>query len=136
MLLAGVPILLVLLQPDLGTIMVLVAIVLGVLLVSGAPSRWVVGLILAGVIGAVGVAQLGLLSEYQVDRFAAFANPSLDPRGFGYNTNQARIAIGSGGPTGKGLGQGTQTNGQLVPSSRPTSCSRWRGRSSGSSAPA
>jgi rod shape determining protein RodA len=50
-----------------------------------------------------------------VNRFAAFANPELDPRGVGYNTNQARIAIGSGGLTGKGLGEGSQTNGQFVP---------------------
>jgi rod shape determining protein RodA len=115
LLLAGVPIMLVLLQPDLGTVMVLAAIVLGVLMVSGAPNRWVVGLILAGVIGAFAVAQLGVLSDYQVARFAAFANPELDPRGVGYNTNQARIAIGSGGLTGKGLGQGSQTNGHFVP---------------------
>jgi rod shape determining protein RodA len=115
LLLAAVPVALVLLQPDLGTVMVLVAIVLGMLVVSGAPNRWLVGLVLAGVIGAVTVAQLGLLSEYQVDRFAAFANPELDPRGVGYNAKQARIAIGSGGLTGKGLGQGSQTNGQFVP---------------------
>jgi rod shape determining protein RodA len=115
LLLAAVPIALVLLQPDLGTVMVLVAIVLGVLLVAGVPNRWLVGLILAGVIGSITVAQLGLLSEYQVDRFAAFANPELDPRGVGYNAKQARIAIGSGGLTGKGLGHGSQTNGQFVP---------------------
>jgi rod shape determining protein RodA len=115
LLLAGVPITLVLLQPDLGTVMVLVVIALGTLMVSGAPNRWVMGLVVAGVIGAFGVAQLGLLSSYQVDRFAAFANPKLDPRGVGYNTNQARIAIGSGGLTGKGLGEGSQTNGQFVP---------------------
>jgi rod shape determining protein RodA len=115
LLLAAVPVALVLLQPDLGTVMVLVAIVLGMLVVSGAPNRWLVGLVLAGVVGAVTVAQLGLLSEYQVDRFAAFANPELDPRGVGYNAKQARIAIGSGGLTGKGLGQGSQTNGQFVP---------------------
>jgi rod shape determining protein RodA len=115
LLLAGVPVLLVLLQPDLGTVMVLVAIVLGVLTVSGAPNRWLAGLVLAGVAGAFAAAQLGVLSEYQVNRFAAFANPELDPRGVGYNTNQARIAIGSGGLTGKGLGEGSQTNGQFVP---------------------
>ena len=48
-------------------------------------------------------------------RFAAFADPTLDPKGVGYNTNQARIAIGAGGLTGKGLFGGSQTSGQFVP---------------------
>ena len=113
--LAAVPMALIMLQPDLGTVLVLVFIVLGVLAISGASARWVGGLCLAGVVVCVGAVQLGVLSDYQVDRFAAFANPELDPRGVGYNTNQARIAIGSGGLTGKGLFEGTQTNGRFIP---------------------
>jgi rod shape determining protein RodA len=113
--LALLPVLIILLMPDLGSIMVLVAIVLGVLLASGASTRWVVGLIVAGVAGSVAVWKLGVLSQYQVDRFAAFANPALDPSGVGYNTSQARIAIGSGGLLGKGLFHGSQTTGQFVP---------------------
>lgn len=113
--LATLPIAIVLLMPDLGSVMVMAVIVLGVLLASGASNRWVVGLIGAAVIGAVLIWQLGVLDQYQIDRFAAFANPALDPAGVGYNTNQARIAIGSGGLTGKGLFHGTQTTGQFVP---------------------
>ncbi|WP_049567909.1 FtsW/RodA/SpoVE family cell cycle protein, partial [Streptomyces sp. SBT349] len=100
---------------DLGMAMVISVIVLGILLASGAAMRWSIGLILAGVAGAVLVWALGLLDDYQIDRFAAFADPSRDPAGVGYNTNQARIAIGSGGLDGKGLFQGTQTTGQFVP---------------------
>lgn len=113
--LAALPILIIMLMPDLGSVMVIVMIILGVLLASGASNRWVLGLIGAGVAGAVAVAALGLLDEYQINRFAAFANPNLDPAGVGYNTNQARIAIGSGGLTGTGLFKGSQTTGQFVP---------------------
>jgi rod shape determining protein RodA len=113
--LAVVPILIIMLMPDLGSIMVLAAIILGALLASGSDNRWVFGLILAGIAGSLTVWKLGILSKYQVDRFAAFANPALDPSGVGYNTSQARIAIGSGGLLGKGLFHGSQTTGQFVP---------------------
>ncbi len=113
--LAALPMGLVMLQPDLGTTMVMAFIVLGVLTVSGAPARWPLGLIAAGVVAGFVVVRLGLLSEYQMNRFAAFADPSLDPRGVGYNTIQSRIAIGAGGLTGKGLFHGSQTTGQFVP---------------------
>ncbi|MBQ0829256.1 rod shape-determining protein RodA [Streptomyces tagetis] len=113
--LATVPMLIVMLMPDLGSVMVMVVIVLGVLLASGASNRWVFGLLGTGVLGSLAVWQLGILDEYQINRFAAFANPELDPAGVGYNTNQARIAIGSGGLTGSGLFQGSQTTGRFVP---------------------
>ncbi|MGI5140048.1 MULTISPECIES: rod shape-determining protein RodA [unclassified Streptomyces] len=113
--LASVPMLIIMLMPDLGSVMVMVIIVLGVLLASGASNRWVFGLIGAGALGAIAVWQLHILDEYQINRFAAFANPDLDPAGVGYNTNQARIAIGSGGLTGAGLFHGSQTTGQFVP---------------------
>lgn len=113
--LALLPMVIVMGMPDLGSVMVMAVIVLGVLLASGASNRWVFGLLTAGIAGAVAVWQLGLLDDYQIARFAAFANPALDPAGVGYNTNQARIAIGSGGLTGTGLFQGTQTTGQFVP---------------------
>ncbi|MEV4438897.1 rod shape-determining protein RodA [Streptomyces sp. NPDC049577] len=113
--LAALPTLIILLMPDLGSVMVLVVIVLAVLLASGASNRWIAGLLGAGVIGCLLIWQLGILDTYQINRFAAFANPALDPSGVGYNTNQARIAIGSGGLTGAGLFHGSQTSGQFVP---------------------
>jgi len=113
--LAALPIVIILLMPDLGSVMVLVVIVLAVLLSSGASNRWIAGLLGTGVVGCVLIWQLGVLDEYQINRFAAFANPALDPAGVGYNTNQARIAIGSGGLTGSGLFHGSQTTGQFVP---------------------
>ena len=112
--LSAVPLGLILLQPDLGTIMVLVFTILGVLGVSGAPLRWVGGLVVVGVTLGVLVAP-HLLSTYQKDRFAAFTNTQMDPRGVGYNTRQARYAIGSGGLTGSGLLRGPQTQGQFIP---------------------
>ena len=112
--LCAVPMGLIMLQPDLGTVMVIVFIVLGVLAVAGSPARWVAGLLLAGAVLGAGVAP-HLLSTYQKDRFAAFTNTQLDPGGVGYNTRQARTAIGSGGITGKGLFRGSQTQGRFIP---------------------
>lgn len=66
-------------MPDLGTVLVLLTIILGVLLASGASNRWVFGLIAVGVVGCLAVWQLHILDQYQINRFAAFANPSLDP---------------------------------------------------------
>jgi rod shape determining protein RodA len=132
--LTAVPVVLVLLQPDLGTVMVMVFLVLGILAVSGAPSKWIVGLLLAGVVGGFFAVQAGVLEDYQVKRLTAFADPTADPRGAGYNTQQARIAIGSGGLWGTGLLEGRRRRAASSPSSRPTSCSPSRGRSSASSA--
>ncbi|MFF7244129.1 rod shape-determining protein RodA [Embleya sp. NPDC008237] len=112
---AAVPMAVIMLMPDLGSVMVLAMIVLGVLLASGARARWMVALIAMAAAGAVAVVHLGLLSEYQIDRFRAFADPNFDPGGVGYNTAMARLAIGSGGLMGKGLFHGEQTSGQYVP---------------------
>ncbi len=113
--LAGVPAALIMLQPDLGTTMVLCAILMGMLAISGVAKRWTLGLVLAGVGTAVAAVALGLLEDYQIARFTAFVDPTADPRGAGYNANQAKIAVGSGGLLGKGLFQGEQTTGQFVP---------------------
>jgi len=111
----AVQLVLILLEPDLGTAVITGLISLAVIAISGVKARWVVGLIvLGGLMGAAAV-MFGFVSTYQVDRLAAFADPSLDPAGAGYNTQQARIAIGSGGLSGQGLFQGTQTAGQFVP---------------------
>nr|WP_226961991.1 MULTISPECIES: rod shape-determining protein RodA [Streptomyces] len=115
LLVVAVPAALVMLMPDVGQTMVLAVIALGVLAASGTGRAWILGLVTLGVAGAVAVWQVGLLDEYQINRFAAFANPALDPAGVGYNTNQARIAIGSGGLFGQGLFHGSQTLGQFVP---------------------
>ena len=112
---AGLPALLILMQPDLGTMLVLSATVFGVLAVSGAPRRWLTAMVAAGVVGATLVVSLGILKTYQVNRFMAFTNPDLDPRGAGYNTTQARIAIGNGGLFGQGLFGGSQTRSGFVP---------------------
>jgi rod shape determining protein RodA len=112
---AAVPLGLVMLQPDLGSALVLVVLLLGVITVSGAPARWLVGLLLLGAV-AVGVAaSTNVLDSYQKDRLTAFADPHADPRGIGYQTRQVRIAIGSGGVEGEGLFHGSQTQGGFVP---------------------
>ena len=113
--LAAVPLGLVMLQPDLGTAMVFVFTVLGVLLLSGTPVRWLAALIAAGILVIVASVQLGVLKEYQLERFRAFTDQDSDTLGAAYNITQARIAIGNGGLTGTGLFQGTQTNGKFVP---------------------
>jgi rod shape determining protein RodA len=112
---AGVPAVLILMQPDLGTMLVLSATVFGVLAVAGAGRWWLGGLTLAAVVGAVAAVSMGVLKPYQVDRFMAFTNPGLDPRGAGYNTEQARIAVGNGGLFGQGLFDGSQTRSGFVP---------------------
>ena len=115
LLIAAVPAALIMLQPDLGTMLVLAATVFGVLAASGAPRRWLVVLTVGAISGAVAAVRGGVLKEYQVDRFLAFTNPDLDPRGAGYNVEQARIAVGNGGWFGHGLLNGSQTRSGFVP---------------------
>jgi rod shape determining protein RodA len=113
--LAALPGALVMLQPDLGTTLVFGTVIIGMLAVSGAPKRWVFGLFGGAASAALAVWWLHLLKPYQINRFTAFADPSKDPRGAGYNAQQARIAVGSGGFFGKGLFHGEQTTGHFVP---------------------
>lgn len=112
---AGLPLLIILAQNDTGTSLVIAAVVVSVIAVSGARTRWVVGLIGGGILGILAAVQLGLLREYQVDRLTSFINPAGDTQGAAYNANQARIAIGGGGWSGYGLFQGPQTQGNFVP---------------------
>jgi len=112
--LCAVPMFLIMLQPDFGTTMVFIFVILGVLAVAGAPTRWIAGLLLAGVLAGVFVAP-HVLKSYQLDRFRVVANPHAAPHTVGYNTQQARVAIGSGGLLGKGLFHGTQTQGRFIP---------------------
>jgi rod shape determining protein RodA len=112
---AGIPMSVISLLPDLGSTMVIMATTAGMVVISGVRLRKLAVLgILVGA-GAFAAVKLHLLAQHQLNRFAAFADPNLDPQGVGYNTHQARLAIGSGGVFGQGLFQGTQTNGQFVP---------------------
>jgi rod shape determining protein RodA len=112
--LAAVPMALIMLQPDVGTVMVFVFTILGVLSVAGVSWKWIVGLIALGALVAYAAVALHLLKSYQLDRFRSFANPNVSNAAT-YNVTQARIAIGSGGLTGSGLFHGSQTNGRFVP---------------------
>ena len=114
-LVAGVPTGIIMLLPDLGSAMVILVATAGLLVFAGTSGRWLAVLAAGSAVAAVAAAQLHLLARHQVNRFAAFADPHLDPQGVGYNTAQARLAIGSGGVLGKGLFNGTQTNGRYVP---------------------
>ncbi|GAA2017730.1 rod shape-determining protein RodA [Catenulispora yoronensis] len=112
---AGVPTGIIMLLPDLGSAMVIMVATAGLLVFAGTSGKWLALLGVGAATAAVAATQLHLLAQHQVNRFAAFADPHLDPQGVGYNTAQARLAIGSGGVLGKGLFNGTQTNGRYVP---------------------
>jgi rod shape determining protein RodA len=104
---AGPPLVLVLLQPDLGTSLVFGAIVFGVLFVSGASLRWL-GVAVVGLVAALPIIWTEVLKDYQKQRLAAFLDPSSDPLGSGYQLLQSQIAVGTGGVFGKGLTNGSQ----------------------------
>jgi rod shape determining protein RodA len=112
---AAVPILLILLQPDMGTVFIISIAVVTILGVSGASSKWVIGLLLVALIGGFGATKAGVISEYQVKRLQSFVDPNADTQGSGYQLRQARITVGSGGLIGTGLFNGPQTNGRFVP---------------------
>lgn len=113
--LIAVPLGLIMLQPDLGSAMVLGCAAFGVLVSAGVRARWTIGLIVLGVLVAVVAVKGGILHGYQLDRFKSFTNPTHDLQGASYNVNQAHIAIANGGLSGTGLFQGPQTNGGYVP---------------------
>lgn len=113
--LAGVPVLLVLAQPDLGSATVLVMLTLGVVAVSGASRWWLIAGVAALVGAVVAAFTTPILSGYQRNRLLAFMDPGIDPRGIGYQVQQVRLAIGSGGWSGQGLGEGRQTQGGFIP---------------------
>ena len=112
---AAVPIVLILLQPDLGTVVIISAAILAIIGTSGAPTRWVIGLLVLAVIGGFVAVQTGVVDKYQVARLQSFVDPTADPQATGYQLRQSRITIGSGGIIGKGLFNGPQTNGRFVP---------------------
>lgn len=112
---AAVPVLLIVAQPDLGTVLIISAAILAMIGASGAPSRWVVGLLILAIVGIFTAVQTGAVSQYQIARLQSFVDPSADPQSTGYQLRQSRITIGSGGILGKGLFNGPQTNGRFVP---------------------
>ncbi|MAT60895.1 MAG: rod shape-determining protein RodA [Micrococcales bacterium] len=113
--LAAVPIALIILGNDTGSALVTTGIVAAMMLVAGVSWRWLTGLAAAGAAVVTLAVMAGVLAEYQVQRLLAFLDPTADLTGFGLNTVQSRIAVGSGGLTGQGLFEGTQTQGDFVP---------------------
>lgn len=120
-LLLVVPMSLIYLQPDLGTMLVFVAVAMGMLLVAGAQLRHIVVISLTGILALVLVFSIDafqgprLLNETQRNRLTAFLDQDFEPLEASYNLRQSQIAIGAGGIWGQGWKQGTQTNLDLVP---------------------
>ena len=112
--LTGVPAVLVMLQPDLGTALTLGAILVAALWLGGLPWRTWVALTVAGVV-VVGAAWLWALKPYQRERILTFADPERAPYTSGYQQRQSKIAVGSGGVSGKGLRSGTQSQLRFLP---------------------
>jgi rod shape determining protein RodA len=112
--LVGPPLILVMLQPDLGTSLVFAAILAGMLWMSGASLIWLSALA-AGVVAMVPIAWNYILRDYQKERLTSFLNPTPDITGSGYQLYQSQIAVGSGGWFGRGLTNGTQAQGDFLP---------------------
>jgi rod shape determining protein RodA len=112
-LLAGAPVVLVALQPDLGTALIFVPIVLAALLMGGVRWKVILVVLLLGLLLAPGLWLV--LEDYQKERIRTVLDPERDPAGYGYQVRQSRIAIGSGGLVGKGLFQGTQSQLNFLP---------------------
>lgn len=110
---SGISVLLIMLQPDLGSALVYVTVIFAMLAVAGTPGLYLAGLV------AVGVAMLPIfwntLKTYQKLRLIVFLDPYIDPQGAGYNVIQSRIAVGSGGLWGKGYLSGTQGRLHFLP---------------------
>jgi rod shape determining protein RodA len=115
--LALVPLALVQLQPDLGTNMVLICIVLGLLAVGGVKGRYLGAIALLGITGVYAVISLGILKQYQIDRLTTPYENATGKRlqGAAYNQDQSVKTIGTGGLTGQGLFKGPQTKLGFVP---------------------
>ncbi|MGA9060918.1 MAG: rod shape-determining protein RodA [Terracidiphilus sp.] len=114
--LVGIPMVLVLIQPDLGTTLTYTPVLIAGLFLGGISLRQSLILLAVGAVLVGGVWSSGkFLKPYQKDRLTSFINPQNDPRGRGYQVLQSEIAVGSGGIWGKGLEKGTQTQGYFLP---------------------
>jgi rod shape determining protein RodA len=105
---------LVMVQPDLGTSLVLLAILAGTLFMSGASLRWLLAMAL-GVVAAIPIAWTYVLRDYQKDRILSFLNPTADLQGSGWQVAQAQMTVGSGGLLGTGLTNGATARGGFLP---------------------
>jgi rod shape determining protein RodA len=105
---------LVLMQPNLGTATILIAVGAGLLFLSGLSWKIIVPVVVLAV-AAVPVGWEFVLKDYQKQRVYTFLDPDTDPLGSGYNTLQSKIALGSGGVFGKGFGEGTQSRLNFLP---------------------
>ncbi len=101
-------------QPDMGSAIILVFLWIGILFLSGIKTKHFFILCLVGIM-IFSLSWLFLLKDYQKVRITAFMEPHFDPQGINWNPEQARIAIGSGGFLGQGIGQGTQTRYGFLP---------------------
>lgn len=107
-------VLLILVQPDLGTAVILLAVWFGMVVVSGISKKHLAIVFALGIVAAAGLWLFGL-EDYQRTRILAFVNPAADIRGSGYNAYQATVAAGSGQWFGKGIGYGTQSKLRFLP---------------------
>jgi rod shape determining protein RodA len=114
-LLVGVPAGLIFLQPDLGSALVFFCILIGMLWVAGAQRKHVGTLVGLGAGALFGGRKIGFIKDYQWKRLTSFLDASANIRTTGYHVIQSKIAIGSGGLTGKGLYNGTQTKFRFIP---------------------
>ena len=112
---ALVPLVLVFIQPDIGTSIVMVAIVAGMFLVAGVSGRQIAALVVICIVLIAAAFQLGVVKEYQLDRLRAFLDRENTPADVRYNLDQAEIAVGSGGLVGQGFLHGRQTTLDYVP---------------------
>ncbi len=110
----ALPSFLLLLQPDLGSILIFIAIWVGVMLVAGINIRHLALLCLIGIL-TFSLGWTFMFKDYQKERISTFLNPERDPLGSSYNITQSMIAVGSGGLWGKGLGMGTQSQLGFLP---------------------
>ncbi|MGD0097257.1 MAG: rod shape-determining protein RodA [Terracidiphilus sp.] len=114
--LVGLPMVLVLIQPDLGTALTYTPILVAGLFLGGINIRQSLVLITCAAVFVVGAWSSGkVLKPYQKARLTSFINPDTDPKGAGYQLLQSKIAVGSGGVWGKGAAKGTQTQGDFLP---------------------
>jgi len=113
--LTGLPVLLIILQPDIGTAIIYIGILIGILYLAGLKKIYIFSLFISGLLGILIAIKFGYVERYMLDRLLVFLSPNLDPFGIGYTVKQSLITIGSGGLFGKGLFKGIQTSLHFVP---------------------